>query len=87
MTGDKKRSFIGGAGIIMIATVAAKALGALYRIPLTNLVGAEGMGIYQTVYPVYALILSVSGGAVPMAISVLVASYTAGGDPAKGSPP
>ena len=84
MIGDKKRSFIGGAGIIMIATVAAKALGALYRIPLTNLVGAEGMGIYQTVYPVYALILSVSGGAVPMAISVLVASYTAGGEPAKG---
>ena len=63
----------------MIATLLAKFLGAMYRIPLTNMLGAEGMGIYQSVYPVYSLILSASGGAVPMAISVLVASYTAGG--------
>ena len=80
----KKRTLLGGAGIIMLATLGAKVLGALYRIPLTNMLGAEGMGVYQSVYPVYALILSVSGGAVPMAISVLVASYTATGDPRKG---
>ena len=80
----KKRTLLGGAGIIMLATLGAKVLGALYRIPLTNMLGAEGMGVYQSVYPVYALILSVSGGAVPMAISVLVASYSAAGESARG---
>ena len=75
---DRKSSLLGGAGIIMAATLIAKFLGALYRIPLTNMLGAEGMGIYQSIYPVYSLILSASGGAVPMAVSVIVASYTAG---------
>lgn len=75
----KKASLLGGAGAIMAATLIAKFLGAMYRIPLTNMLGAEGMGVYQSVYPVYSLILSASGGAVPMAISLLVASYTASG--------
>ena len=49
----KKASLLGGAGAIMAATLIAKFLGAMYRIPLTNMLGAEGMGVYQSVYPVY----------------------------------
>ncbi len=76
----KKRSFIGGATIIMVATIVAKIIGALYRIPLTNVLGAEGMGIYQLIFPVYSLILSVSSGALPIAISMLVSDKLAGGE-------
>lgn len=63
---------------MMVATVVAKAIGALYRIPLTNVLGAEGMGVYQLIFPVYSLILSVSSGALPIAISVLVSDKLAG---------
>ena len=73
------RSFLRGATLIMLATVLAKVLGACYRIPLTNILGAEGMGVYQLIYPVYSLILTSSSGALPLAVSVLVASATSEG--------
>ena len=47
----KAQSFIKGALIISVGGIVAKLLGALYRIPLTNILGGEGMGIYQMVYP------------------------------------
>ncbi len=78
--GGKKSSFVKGAGLLMCATVVAKIIGACYRIPLTNALGAEGMGLYQLVFPVYSLILSLSSGAFPMAISVLVSARVAAGD-------
>lgn len=64
----------------MCATVVAKAIGACYRIPLTNILGAEGMGLYQLVFPVYSLLLSLSSGAFPMAVSVIVSSRIAAGN-------
>lgn len=76
---SEPRSFLKGATLIMLATVLAKVLGACYRIPLTNILGAEGMGVYQLIYPVYSLILTSSSGALPVAVSVLVASATSEG--------
>ncbi len=68
-----------------LATFFAKIAGAFYRIPLTNALGAEGMGVYQLVFPVYAFILSTSSGALPVAISILVSDKLAKdkGDEAK----
>lgn len=77
-----KKSFLAGAGILAVSVVFAKVLGAAYRIPLANIVGAEGMGIYQFVYPIFALLLTLSGGAVPTAISITVSRYLASGDAA-----
>lgn len=63
-----------------MSVVFAKVLGAAYRIPLANIVGAEGMGIYQFVYPIFALLLTLSSGAVPTAISITVSKYLATDD-------
>ena len=52
----KKQTFLKGAAVIAAGGFIAKLIGALYRIPLTNLIGAEGMGMYQLVYPFYCLI-------------------------------
>lgn len=51
----------------------AKILGALYRIPLTNIVGSYGMGLYQLVFPPYILFLTVAQAGVPVALSKLIA--------------
>lgn len=56
-----------------VALIVAKLIGALYRIPLTNIIGAEGMGLYQMVFPLYTLLLTVSSGGLPPAVSRLVA--------------
>ncbi len=62
-----------GAAWIAVGGFAAKLLGALYRIPLTNLLGGEGLGLYQLVYPVYCLLLTVSATGIPSSIAKLTA--------------
>ena len=54
----KKNSFLHGALLLIIAAIVTKVVGAFYRIPLTNLIGAEGMGLYQIIFPLYHLYLS-----------------------------
>lgn len=70
-----KNVFIKGAIYLAMATLIGKVLGAFYRIPLTNLIGGYGMGVYQTVFPVYALLLDFSGAGAPSAISKIISSY------------
>ena len=74
------KSFVKNAGILAISVIIAKVLGAVYRIPLTGIIGAEGMGLYQFVYPVFALLLTLSSGAVPNAISITVSEKLSGED-------
>lgn len=68
------QSFIKGAIIISMGGFISKMLGALYRIPLTNILGGEGMGIYQMVYPLYCILLTVSASGIPTGIARLVSS-------------
>ncbi|MDR2156900.1 MAG: polysaccharide biosynthesis protein [Clostridiales Family XIII bacterium] len=72
-----KKSFMYGALILSAAGIVSKILGALFRIPLGNLIGAEGMGYYQAVYPVYTLLLTVSIAGFPVAVSRMVSERVA----------
>ena len=64
--------FLKGATLLAGATIVSKLIGALYRIPLTNILGAEGIGLYQLIFPLYALVLTLSSGAVPNAVAIVV---------------
>ncbi|MBR2646290.1 MAG: polysaccharide biosynthesis protein [Clostridia bacterium] len=75
-----KGSFLKGAAWIAAGGFIAKVIGALYRIPLTNLVGAHGLGLYQMVYPVYCLLLTVSATGIPSSIAKLVAERVSKGE-------
>ena len=66
-------SFISGALILSLGGLFAKILGALYRIPLTNIIGSYGMGLYQLVFPPYILFLTVAQAGIPVALSKLIA--------------
>ena len=69
-----KKTFLNGVLILLIGSIIAKGLGAVYRIPLTWILGAEGLGIYQLVFPVFSLILVMSSSGMPSAISKMVAT-------------
>ncbi|MDD3831089.1 MAG: polysaccharide biosynthesis protein [Clostridia bacterium] len=66
-------NFIRSAMLISLGGLVAKLLGAIYRIPLTNLLGSYGMGLYQLIFPPYILLLILAGFGIPLAVSRLVA--------------
>ncbi len=72
-----KKSFFKGAMVLGAAGVIVKLLGAFFRIPLANIIGDTGMGYYQTAYPVYVLLLTISTAGIPTAIARLVSEKTA----------
>ena len=55
----KKQSFLKGSVILIASAIIAKAIGALFKIPLTNMLGGVGMSYFSCAYglflPVYAL--------------------------------
>ena len=68
-----KLRFLKGAAWIAAGGFIAKIVGAIYRIPLTNLIGGHGLGLYQLVYPVYCLLLTISATGIPSSIAKLTA--------------
>jgi stage V sporulation protein B len=68
----KRQTFLQGAMVLTIAGFISKALGLVYRFPLSRLILDTGMGLYGMVYPIYTLILALSTAGVPVAISKLV---------------
>jgi stage V sporulation protein B len=75
----KKGSFIKGAAILTAAGLAARVMGFGYRVILTRIIGAEGMGLYQMAYPIYTVLLVVSRSGIPVALAKLIADKIAAG--------
>ena len=71
--GQKKNAFMTGALVLAAAGAICRVLGLAFRIPLVNIIGNYGMGLYQMVWPIYALLLVISSAGIPVAISKLVA--------------
>lgn len=72
-----------GAFVLIVSGLICKIFGGLFRLPLTNIVGIEGIGIYQMIYSIYSLALVFVTGGVTNALSKLVSSARARGDYAK----
>jgi len=74
---EKNKSFIGGTVILGLAGLVIKIMGAAFRIPLGNIIGASGMGYYQKAYPIYNLFLTLATAGIPTAIARMVAERIA----------
>ncbi len=72
-----QKSFIKGAMILGIAALVSKLLGGIYRIPYQNIVGNEGLALYNLVYPMYTTLLTVSTAGFPIAVSKFVSERLA----------
>lgn len=73
----QKKSFLSGAAVLTAAVLVTKVLGALYKIPLGNLLDSTGMAHFYAAYNVYTLLLTLSTAGLPPITSRLVAEATA----------
>jgi len=78
---SKSKSIIGGMTVLGIAGIICKLVGVLFSIPLTYVIGAQGQGIYNAVFPTYNLLLTISSAGLPVAVSRMVSSALAKDDP------
>lgn len=71
-TSSLKTTFITGALFLTLAGVLTRVIGFFYRIFLSRLIGAEGLGIYQLMAPVTALGFAVTAAGIQTSISRFV---------------
>ena len=79
MSNEKKQSFMGGVTVLAISTVFVKVCGALYKIPLNNILGDEGIAHFMSAYNIYAFLLTLSTTGLPLALSKLISEANATG--------
>ena len=56
MSSKNKRNFILQGSILAMAGIFVRIIGMVYRIPVLNIIGSEGNGIYGTAFNVYNII-------------------------------
>ena len=70
---SKKQSIILGTVILTLTGFLSRFIGFFYRIFLSRVFGEEGIGLYQLIFPVYALCISFSISGIETALSRTVA--------------
>lgn len=74
-----RETLLRGAAALAIAGLIIKVSNLLVRIPLSRLLEAEGLGIYQMALPAFFALFHIAAGGVPVAVQNLVAEYTSKG--------
>lgn len=69
----KKNPLITGTILLTGAGFLSRILGFFYRIFLSRAIGAEGLGVYQMVFPIHSIAFALCCGAIQTSISRLVA--------------
>ena len=68
----KEIKFLKGAIILTISSLLAKIIGAFYRVPMISMIGSNGLGIFQLVFPIYTFFLIFVTGGIALGISKLI---------------
>ena len=73
----KKNTLLRNTSILMAATIISRVIGLLYRSPLGETIGNEGLGYYSTASNLYTILLLISSYSIPMAVSKIVSERLA----------
>lgn len=73
----KKQTYLKGAFILVLANALVKVIGALFKIPLANIIQEEGMAIFSTAYNLYACMFVIATAGLPVAVSKMVSASLA----------
>lgn len=75
-----KHNIYRSAALVTVFSTIEKALSFFYRIVLSRVIGAEGLGIYQICLSVFAVFLTAAASGIPITVSRLIAKSSASGD-------
>ena len=72
------KSSIGkGIFVLTLSGIVCKILGAFFRLPLTYILGVEGIGVFQLVMSLFSFALVLSSGGITITLSKMISSYRA----------
>lgn len=75
----RKMAFITGTLLLTSTGFICRILGFFYRIYMSRTIGAEGLGIYNMVHPIFSICFAVCAGSIQTALSQYVAANQARG--------
>ncbi len=78
--GKNKTNFLIQGSILAIAGVLVRVIGIIYRVPVNNILGEEGIAYYSAAFDVYSIFLLISSMSMPIAISKIISSKVAKGE-------
>ncbi len=81
--GEKSSIFsgiVGGTLSLTVSAIIVKIIGLIYKIPISSLLGDEGMGYFNSAYTVYAFFYLLCTAGVPKAVMILVSEAKARGE-------
>mgnify|MGYP002572553130 CR=1 FL=1 len=70
MQENSKQNYLHGAAIMAAGVVVTKILGAIYKIPLGNILGDEGYSMFLSAYNIYNVFFALATAGLPVAHSV-----------------
>ncbi len=70
-----KSPLVAGTLVLTITGIVSKIIGFYYRIFLSRSIGAEQLGIYQLIFPLFAVVISISCAGIQTAISKYTAEF------------
>lgn len=76
----KKQSLMTGTAVLLVSAVITKVLGALFKLPLTDLLGGTGMGYFGSAYGLFLMIYALSASGMSAAVASLTAAAAARGE-------
>ncbi len=74
---EKKGSFFGGVAVLAAGIIIVKLIGALYKIPLGNIMPDEGFGHFNAAYTIYNMLQMISTAGLPIALSKTISEANA----------
>ncbi len=74
---ENNSDFLKQGGILAIASLLVRFIGLIYRIPMSNILGEEGNGIYAVAFEIYDLVLIISSYSLPLAMSKIISAQIA----------
>ena len=79
MQSRKSQNLLQGASILAAAMIIVKLIGAVFKIPLGNILDGEAMGYFSTSYSVFSMIYAFSTAGLPAAVAKMVAEQSVRG--------
>lgn len=77
MSHKSQNSVVKGTMILIVGNIIVKIIGALFKLPLANIVGADGMGLYNSAFTVYDIFLGISTAGFTLSVSKMVSASCA----------